>query len=96
MRQSNGVLQVKHNAEELNEGETMILTLADRTILDEKGELDDDADELENALVVRFLIPCLLRNILSLSFNPLALCSAFWRLSWCPFADCGLVTRVML
>lgn len=32
----------------------MILTLADRNILDEQGDLDDDApDELENALVVR-------------------------------------------
>ena len=30
-------LQVKHNAEELNEGETVILTLADRNILDDKG-----------------------------------------------------------
>lgn len=45
-------LQVKHNAEELNEGETVILTLADRNILDDKGDLDDEADELENALVV--------------------------------------------
>jgi U4/U6.U5 tri-snRNP-associated protein 1 len=46
--------QVRHNAEELNEGETMILTLADRNILDEAGDLDEDApDELENALVVR-------------------------------------------
>ena len=45
---------MRHDAEELNEGETMILTLADRSILDERGDLDDDApDELENALVVR-------------------------------------------
>ncbi len=46
-------MQVKHNADELAEGETVILTLADRNILDDKGDLDDDADELENALVVR-------------------------------------------
>ena len=46
-------MQVKHNAEELAEGETVILTLADRNILDAKGDLDEDADELENALVVR-------------------------------------------
>ncbi len=45
-------MQVKHNAEELNERETLILTLADRNILDDKGDLDDEADELENALVV--------------------------------------------
>lgn len=45
-------MQVKHNANELAEGETVILTLADRNILDEKGDLHDDADELENALVV--------------------------------------------
>ncbi len=45
---------MRHDAEELNEGETMILTLADRNILDERGDLDEDApDELENALVVR-------------------------------------------
>ncbi|BDA45958.1 probable U4/U6.U5 tri-snRNP-associated protein 1 at N-terminal half [Coccomyxa sp. Obi] len=45
-------MKVKHNAEELNEGETVILTLADRNILDDKGDLDDEADELENALVI--------------------------------------------
>ncbi len=49
-------MQVKHNAEELNEGETVILTLADRNILDDKGDLDDEADELENALVVRLFL----------------------------------------
>ena len=52
--------QVRHEADELNEGETMILTLADRNILDEAGDLDDDApDELENALVVRAPRPAL-------------------------------------
>lgn len=45
-------MKVKHSAEELNEGETMILTLADRSILDDKGQIDEDAEELENALVV--------------------------------------------
>ena len=47
-------LKVKHTANELMEGETMILTLADKNILDDKGELDDeDQDELENVLAVR-------------------------------------------
>ena len=45
-------MRVRHDADELGEGETMILTLADRNILDERGELDEDKDELENALVV--------------------------------------------
>ena len=45
-------MKVRHTADELNEGETMILTLADREILDERGEIDDDAEELENSLVV--------------------------------------------
>ena len=45
-------MKVKHNADELAEGETVILTLADRNILDDKGDLHDGADELENALVV--------------------------------------------
>lgn len=45
-------LKVKHTADELQEGETMILTLADKNILDDKGDLDDDEDqdELENVL----------------------------------------------
>ncbi|KAL3145439.1 hypothetical protein ABBQ38_001683 [Trebouxia sp. C0009 RCD-2024] len=44
-------LKVKHSANELLEGETMILTLADKNILDDKGELDDEEqDELENVL----------------------------------------------
>lgn len=46
-------LKVKHSANELLEGETMILTLADKNILDDKGELDDEEqDELENVLAV--------------------------------------------
>ena len=40
-------VQVRHTAEEVGAGETVILTLADKGILDE-----DDADELENVLVV--------------------------------------------
>ena len=47
-------MRVRHDADELGEGETMILTLADRNILDEHGEVDEDKDELENALVVYF------------------------------------------
>ena len=46
-------MRVRHDADELGEGETMILTLADRNILDEHGEVDEDKDELENALMVR-------------------------------------------
>ncbi|KAI3429836.1 hypothetical protein D9Q98_010149 [Chlorella vulgaris] len=44
--------KVKHNAEDLEDGETMILTLEDRGILDDKGNLvDDDQDMvLENIL----------------------------------------------
>ena len=48
-------LKVKHTADELQEGETMILTLADKNILDDKGDLDDEEqDELENVLAVSF------------------------------------------
>ena len=44
---------MKHGADELQEGETMILTLADKNILDDKGDLDDEEqDELENVLAV--------------------------------------------
>ena len=46
-------MRVRHSAEELGEGETMVMTLADRPIMDARGELAEDADELENALVVR-------------------------------------------
>ena len=45
-------MRVRHNAEELNDGETVILTMADRNILDERGNLAEDGDELENALMV--------------------------------------------
>lgn len=54
-------LKVKHTADEMLEGETMILTLADKNILDEKGDLSDGEDELENVLAVRHSIvpsPC--------------------------------------
>lgn len=44
---------MKHGADELQEGETMILTLADKNILDDKGDLDEEEqDELENVLAV--------------------------------------------
>lgn len=46
---------MRHTAEELGAGETAILTLADKGVLDE-----DDADELENVLAVRAraCLPC--------------------------------------
>lgn len=47
-------LRVKHSLTELAAGEGMILTLADKCLLDEKGNLiegEDADDELENALV---------------------------------------------
>ena len=51
-------LKVKHTADELQEGETMILTLADKNILHDKGDLDDEEqDELENVLAVSSAIP---------------------------------------
>jgi U4/U6.U5 tri-snRNP-associated protein 1 len=46
-------MKVRHTADELQEGQGMILTLADRGILDEKGMLIDDADELEEVVAVR-------------------------------------------
>lgn len=49
-------LRVKHDADELNAGETMILTMADRNILDERGELAEDGDELENVLTVSYML----------------------------------------
>ena len=45
-------LKVRHDAEALGEGETVIMTLADRNILDARGDLDEDGDELENVLAV--------------------------------------------
>lgn len=45
--------KVKHSAEDLEEGETMILTLEDKSILDEKGRLREEEDPvLENILAV--------------------------------------------
>lgn len=48
-------LQVKHSADDLAEGETMVLTLADRKLLGERGQTlrDEEDDELENVLKVR-------------------------------------------
>ena len=40
--------QVRHTADEVGAGETVILTLADKGVLDE-----EDGDELENVLAVR-------------------------------------------
>ena len=51
-------LKVRHKAEDLGEGETVIMTLADHNILDARGNLDEDADELENVLAVRFGSKC--------------------------------------
>ena len=45
-------MRVRHSAEELGAGETLVMTLADRPVLDARGELADDADELENPLAV--------------------------------------------
>jgi len=39
--------QVRHTADEVGAGETVILTLADKGVLDE-----EDGDELENVLAV--------------------------------------------
>ena len=50
-------VQVKHDANEIIEGETVILTLADRAILTDKGDLDEKDDELENVLKVRCMWP---------------------------------------
>eukprot|EP00798_Chlamydomonas_sp_ICE-L_P011063 gene11063-18670_t len=43
-------LKVKHDANEIIEGETVILTLADKHILTAKGTIDEENDELENVL----------------------------------------------
>lgn len=44
---------MKHTADELDAGETMILTLEDKSILDESGNLveDDGSDALVNAAI---------------------------------------------
>lgn len=45
-------LKVQHNADEIMEGETMILTLKDSSILDDtRGAINEDTDELENVLL---------------------------------------------
>lgn len=60
-------MRVNHGTGELGEGETMILTLADRSLLDAQGDLDEGVEELENALVVSFcLSACLARLPLQL------------------------------
>ncbi len=43
-------MRVKHSADDLGAGETVILTLADRNILDDKGDLgnEDAPEELED------------------------------------------------
>lgn len=42
-------MQIRHlGAHDISGGDEVILTLADRGILDEKGNLDEDDDELEN------------------------------------------------
>ena len=46
-------LRIRHKAEDLEEGDAVIMTLADRNILDERGELDEDEDILEENLLVR-------------------------------------------
>ena len=61
---------MKHDANELNEGETMILTLADRRMLDDKGVLVEDPEELENVLVVRQLSPTLCYSYGRFPFYP--------------------------
>lgn len=43
-------LKVRHGADEIQGGETMILTLADQPILDDKGLINEAEDELENAV----------------------------------------------
>lgn len=57
-------MRIRHGADELQEGEGMILTLADRNILDERGDLEEDGDELENVLAVskRCCNACFLGN----------------------------------
>ena len=49
------VSQVRHDLGEVMEGETVIVTLADKSLLDEQGNLreGDSGDELENTLLVR-------------------------------------------
>ncbi|KAG2489863.1 hypothetical protein HYH03_011665 [Edaphochlamys debaryana] len=44
-------LKVKTDLGEVGEGETIIVTLADKSLLDEQGQLRDDEDELEHTLL---------------------------------------------
>ncbi|KXZ47678.1 hypothetical protein GPECTOR_33g560 [Gonium pectorale] len=44
-------LKVRHDLGEVGEGETVIVTLADKPLLDERGNLRDEDDELENTLL---------------------------------------------
>ncbi|KAK9842737.1 hypothetical protein WJX74_001624 [Apatococcus lobatus] len=44
-------LRIRHKAEDLEDGDAVIMTLADRNILDERGELDEDEDILEENLL---------------------------------------------
>ncbi len=45
--------QVKHDLGDVGEGETVIVTLADKSLLDEAGNVrEGEEDELENTLIV--------------------------------------------
>jgi hypothetical protein len=46
--------QVRHDLTDVGDGETVIVTLADKPLLDERGNLRDEDDELENTLLVRW------------------------------------------
>ena len=49
------LVQVKHDHNDMNEGETVVLTLADKALLTKKGlsvAENDEEDELENVLKV--------------------------------------------
>lgn len=51
------IAQVKHSVDDLEAGESVILTLEDRGILDDKGNLvDDEEAALENILVVSWCL----------------------------------------
>ncbi|KAK9862047.1 hypothetical protein WJX84_001233 [Apatococcus fuscideae] len=44
-------MRIRHKAEDLADGDAVIMTLADRNILDERGELAEDEDILEEGLL---------------------------------------------
>lgn len=46
-------MKVRTDVGDLGDGDTIIVTLADKGILDERGNLVDAEDELENVLAVR-------------------------------------------